>query len=107
MLRTQVDVMVVVDTPLLVDAAECAVKVGNATLGFQMKLYPPLAVREVGFRGIGSAVPVVRLDVVELTYEVVPQPFPVDDDEVFSLNSVPAKRENRLRCTVGRNVADG
>lgn len=58
-LRTQVYVVVVVDAPLLVYAAERAMKVGNAALGFQMEPHRTLAAREVGFRGIRSAVLVV------------------------------------------------
>ena len=97
MLRTQVDVMVVVDAPLLVDAAERAVKVGNAALGFQMKPHRALAAREVGFRGIRPAVLVIQLDVVELSDEVVPQFFPVGDGEVFGV----------LRCGADLDANDG
>lgn len=82
-LRPQMDVVVVVDTPLPVDAAERAVKVGNAAFGFLVQPYRTLAASKIGLRGIGPAVLVTQFDVVELVDEVVPQLPPVVDSEVL------------------------
>ena len=89
--------MVIVDVSLFVNAAERAVKVGNAAFGFQMEPHRALAAREVGLRGIGPAVPVAQLDAVELAHEVVPQLFPVGDGEVFGM----------FRCGADLDADDG